>query len=274
MKKIKGFWALFLLSVALVALTAETAEAASYLYNFNSIGTLKEAGSMSESSSPHWWLNSGGYMKINSNGRGSTNLGSLPSTDPWRILYAKNNPVDTDLGLHPQNIFRLITKNKWGNARQETYFVIKSDNLSESSNRNQSNGLLHFNRYQDGSNLYYTGVRVDGSAIIKKKKNGTYYTLAEVKGVYPGSYNRTSSPNLLPKNKWIGIRSDVTNLAGGKVEIKVYIDKGWSGNWELVASAIDDGSKYGGSAITQGGYTGIRTDFMDVEFDNFRVTDL
>ncbi len=261
------------LLVTLATTGAINTEAAEYLYNFNTDGNLQEASSLLTSSSKYWWVNSGGYMKIE-NGKGSTIKDSLKSIDPWRVVYSLSNPKDTDSGYHPQNIFRLISEKKWLNARHEVYFVARKDNLSTSSNRNQSNGLLLFNRYKDSDNLYYTGVRVDGSAIIKKKKNGIYYTLAEIQGIYPGNYDKNSSPNLIPKNKWVGLRSETMNIAGGAVEIRLYVDKEWKGEWELVAKTIDDGKKYGGSAFTSEGYTGIRTDFMDVEFENFRSKDI
>ncbi len=264
----------FVLSITLTTTHAINTEAReSYLYNFNTDGNLQEASSLLTSSSKYWWVNSGGYMKIE-NGKGSTIKDSLKSIDPWRVIYSLNNPKDTDNGYHPQNIFRLVSEKKWTNARHEVYFVVRKDNLSTSSNRNQSNGLLLFNRYEDSDNLYYTGVRVDGSAIIKKKKNGTYYTLAEIKNIYPGTYDKNSSPNLIPKNKWVGIRSETINTNNGGVEIRLYIDKEWKGEWELVAKTIDDGKKYGGSAFTGQGYTGIRTDFMDVEFENFRSIEI
>lgn len=270
----KFYRSVIVLSVTLSTTVAiKTQASQSYLYNFNADGVLKETASLLESSSKYWWLNSGGYLRIE-NGRGSTVKGELKSTDPWRMLYSLSNREDTDNGYHPQNIFRLLSVQKWKNSRQEAYFNVLEDNLSDSSNRNSSNGILLFNRYQDSNNLYYVGIRVDGSAIIKKKKNGNYYTLAEIKGVYPGNYNRSSSPNLIPKNKWVGLRSETLNLANGLVEIKLYIDKGWQGKWELVAKAIDDGKKYGGAALTSEGYTGIRTDFMDVEFENFRSTEI
>lgn len=264
----------FVLSVTLATTGAIDVWAMeNYLYNFNTNGILKEASSLLTSSSKYWWVNSGGYMKIE-NGKGSTVKDSLKTTDPWRLIYSVNNPEDTDNGYHPQNIFRLVSEKKWVDARHEVYFVVKKDNLSTSSNRNQSNGLLLFNKYQDSDNLYYAGIRVDGSAVIKKKKNGTYYTLAEIKNVYPGIYDRDSSPNLIPKNKWVGLRSETMNMPGGAVEIRLYIDKGWQGKWELAAKAIDDGKKYGGSAFVNEGHTGIRTDFMDVEFENFRSLEI
>lgn len=39
----------------------------------------------------------------------------------------------------------------------------------------------------------------------------------------------------------------------------------------LAAEAKDDGKSYGGDAILNEGYAGIRTDFMDVEFDDCRA---
>ena len=122
------------------------------------------------------------------------------------------------------------------------------------------------NRYQNGNNLYYAGIRVDGNAIIKKKLNGKYYTLASSK-IFPGTYNRISNPNLLPKNKWIGLKTEVTNV-NGKVNIKLYVDEGRTGNWVLVLDKTDSGGRFG-TPITSAGYGGIRTDFMDVEFEEF-----
>jgi hypothetical protein len=38
-----------------------------------------------------------------------------------------------------------------------------------------------------------------------------------------------------------------------------------------VAEAKDDGKTFGGAAILNEGYAGIRTDFMDVEFDDYKI---
>src|SRR3989344_6750614 len=76
-------------------------------YSFSSDGILQETGSQQESSSPYWWLNSGAKLII-SNGTGKTIQKELGSNDKWRLLYLYSNPIDTDKGYHPQNIFRLI----------------------------------------------------------------------------------------------------------------------------------------------------------------------
>lgn len=269
-------YALFVVGLLIspkIALAVTAASTPSpYLFDFNQISSVEEASSEINSGSPYWYVNSGAYLKMDGS-RGSTNLGELALTDYWKNLYSLNNPVDTDLGFHPQNIFRLITRSKWENFRQEAYFVIKKSNLSDSPNRNQSNGILLFNRYKDSQDLYYTGVRVDGSAIIKKKKNGIYYTMAEIKNVFPGTYNHDTNPNLLTLNKWIGLRSEVYD-EDGLVKIKLYTDKNWTGTWQLVAEVADDGKTYGGAAITGAGFAGIRTDFMDVQFENYRLRNL
>jgi len=240
--------------------------------NFDTPYTVTEAGSMSGSNSPNWWLSSGAYF-YSTKGIGNTIAGSLSAIDTWRVAYFISNPLDTDNGYYPQNIFRLVLRSKWQNFQQETYFRIAKDNVSDSSNRNASNGLLLFNRYQDGNNLYYTGVRVDGHAIIKKKIGGKYYTMAE-KTFYSGVYSRETNPNLIPVSTWTGLRSEVKTNTDGTVNIKVFIDKDKTGNWILAIEAKDDGESYGGAPILTEGYAGIRTDFMDVEFDDYSIHEL
>lgn len=260
---------LFTLGVILVVLSSFSVLAVTatlvnspYKYSFNTEGTLQESGKMDGSSSPYWWVNSGAYLFI-SNGLGKTNQGALSSDNKWRLLYNTNNPLDTDNGYHPQNIFRLLTRSKWLNSQETAYFKINKDQLSVSPNRDSHNGLLLMSRYQDGNNLYYTGIRVDGAAVIKKKINGRYYTLA-YKKIFPGTYDRKSNPNLLPKSTWIGLRSEVKTLSNGRVNIKLYMDKGKTGNWNLILETTD--SK---SPLLNQGYGGIRTDFMDVEIEDY-----
>ncbi|MDB5178495.1 MAG: hypothetical protein JWN01_438 [Patescibacteria group bacterium] len=250
----------------------------SFSDTFRTSGTLAETGGMGESASPNWWLNSGGLVSF-LNGYGQTIQGALPANSRWRQQYDKNNPADTDGGLHPQNIFRLVTRSRFRQLRQEVFFRVDADELSPSSQRAASNGVLLFNRYQDGNNLYYTGLRVDGHAVIKKKQSltkgagGTYFTMAE-KPVFEGEYNRATKPNLLPKQTWIGLRSVVTTLANGTVDVQLWSDLGKTGNWQPLLEATDDGRGFGGAPITADGYGGVRTDFMDVSLRQYSISEL
>jgi hypothetical protein len=238
---------------------------------FSEKRTLKEAGKMSDSQSLNWWLNSGGVMEMD-NGSAQTNFGSLPENSRWQKLYAKTNSRDTDGGYFPQNIFRLVTREKWQNLDQQVHFNIDKINMSASEYRNESNGALLFNRYYDGDNLYYAGLRVDGHAVIKKKIGGKYFTLAE-KDILSGGkkYDQNDNPNFLPLHQWIGIRSVVTNVGNKKIDIKFFVDLDQSGNWQLVLDTQDKDKSFGGAPLTNPGRAGIRTDFMDVAFQNYKI---
>jgi len=232
---------------------------------------LDESGSMKKSTSDVWWLNSGGIMLIGEK-EFSTNLGSLSRNSNWQKLYAKTNPRDTDEGYYPQNIFRLVTRFKWKTYAQQVYFNISKINLSDSEYRNESNGILLFNRYQDGDNLYYTGLRVDGHAVIKKKIKDKYYTLAEKQIFDNGKkYDIKVNPCLIPTDSWIGIKSEVENIDSETVRIRLYVDKERNGNWQLVLETSDSGNKFGKKPFLKKGYAGIRTDFMDVRFENYSI---
>lgn len=243
--------------------------ASPYTFNFNTAGTIEEAGSADASSSPYWWLNSGGRFII-SGGTGKTLHGDLPSGDRWRLLYAAANSRDTDRGFHPQNLFRLVSRSKWLNYTQSVAFRINRLIMSGSPERNAWSGVLMFNRYLDGNNLYYIGIRHDGKGIIKKKRWGKYYTLAE-KQVYAGGYDRDSTPNLIPGKRWIGLRSIVKTQSNGSVLLQLAMDYQMNGNWQVVVQYTDTSGGSDGAPITSQGYTGIRSDYMDIEFDNYRL---
>jgi len=214
---------------------------------------------MAESADPNFWVNSGGRLVLG-NGFGHTVEGELASDDPWRVAYSRSSSTDTDGGYHPQNLFRLVTRHPYGDFTQTLTFTIRRVNRSASSNRNQSNGVLLFEHYLDGDNLYYAGVRVDGNAVIKKKLRGTYTTLGLVP-VFPGSYDRARNPNLIPENRPVTIQTVTHTNADRSVEIALFVD----GNPAL---DVRDGGT-GGSPISSPGFAGIRTDFMDVEFDDY-----
>jgi hypothetical protein len=243
-----------------------------FKYPFSVDGRLEEIGALENSSSPYWWVSSGAFLDLKG-GLGRTNQGDLGLNSKWQLLYNKNNPIDTDLGLHPQNIFRMTTRSKWQDASHEISYRIDRNQLSASVSRNASNGLLQMTRYLDQNNLYYTGLRVDGYAVIKKKIGGKYFTMY-YKPFFATKkkYDRLLNPNVLPADMWIGLKTVTKNLDANRVSIKFYADVGKTGSWTLIADVTDDGVSYGGPALTAAGYSGLRTDFMDVSMDDFAVT--
>jgi hypothetical protein len=245
---------------------------ASAFVPFSSSFNVEEAGSMAESVSSIFWVSSGGRLSVN-NAIADTIQGDLLPTDNWYTVYLASNAIDTDAGIHPQNIFRLVTKNVWKDATQSLYFKINKLNLSSSPNRNASNGIFMMQRYTDSNNLYYTGLRVDGYAVIKKKINGNYFTMASAK-VFDGTYDHDSAPNLLPLNTWVGFRTETINNTNGGVDINIYVDKAGNGTWVKVLSSIDNNTSYGGNSFSNTGYSGLRTDFMDVSFKSYELNDL
>jgi hypothetical protein len=231
---------------------------------------IEEASNMEESEDTNWWLNSGAQFFVN-NGEGRTIFNRLEIEDEWRVQYEDYNSRETSGGFRPQNIFRLITRARWQNLEQECYFKIKFYELSADKHRAASNGILLLNRYKDEDNLYYTGLRVDGTVVVKKKYKKEYYTMGQEK-VLKGKYNRDNKPNLISENEWVGVRSRVETLDDDKVQIKVFVNfERGSDDWREVLSVVDDGVTYGGPAILGDGYAGIRTDFMDVEFDDYKI---
>lgn len=252
------------------ATVVESNQTLVYRQDFSEDLRLEESDSMANSADAMWWLNSGAYF-LQENGVGKTWQGELPRDSSWRKKYAISTPGSTSNGANPQNIFRLISRQRSKNAAQEVYFKINKYNLSTDEQRDASNGVLLFSRYADANNLYYAGIRVDGRAVVKKKIAGVYYTLAS-KSVFRGNYHRRLNPNLLPLDTWLGLRSEVRNLPNGTVEIRVFMDRSeGKGEWKEVLRAVDKGGKTG-KVLSEAGFGGIRTDFMDVEFDDYQLT--
>ncbi|HWP61118.1 MAG TPA: hypothetical protein VN495_00765, partial [Candidatus Paceibacterota bacterium] len=78
--------------------------------------------------------------------------------------------------------------------------------------------------------------------------------------------------NLLPHNQWIGLRSTTITNADGSVTVTLFMQAA-NGSWTQLLQAVDaGGANVGGTAPIVGAqYTGIRTDFMDVQFSNVRL---
>ena len=276
----KKFIVAAIMGTVFIATTPIAHAATSMYYTFNVDGVLHESWPMDSSSSKYFWLNSGGKLPIE-NGIGGTIQGKLPTNDKWRQLYAKNNPLDTGNGYYPQNLFRWVTRSTWDNVSQELPFKITEMNFTDTPNRDCYSGVLLFARYQpDGQTTYYAGLRQDGGVVIKKKYNGTYYTLKQVNGVFSNGkpYDRNSNPNLIPEDKWMAIKFDVKNKSDGSVSLDLYLDQNYdikkARDWKLVASAADQNNKYGGSPVLSTAHAGVRTDYMDVLFDNYRLTEI
>ena len=262
-----------ILAPALAFASTAASVTSPFLYTFNASGTLPESSPMTESWSPYWWVNSGAYL-VMQDGLGKTVQGALPTLDPWRALYATTNPLDTGDGYYPQNIFRLVTRSSWTNDTEQMQFKIQHTNLTNTTNRGGYSGVLFFSRYQDGDNLYYAGIRQDGTAVIKKKIGGVYYTMDQ-EVVWPGTYDKWTNPTLIPQKQWMDLKLVTETMPDGSVLLTLYLDQTNTGHYAEVAHATDVNGKYGGTpVIANAGYAGIRTDYQDVFFNDFEVTAL
>ena len=259
-----------------VRMALDASFSAYFSESFSTSFELEEAINMDASTNDNFWVNSGAFLIVE-NDIGRTLFGELLKDSKWQKKYQAAREAtakETDGGYNPQNIFRLVTKSKWKNAEQKVFYNVRKYNLSDSFYRKASNGILLFNRYQDGDNLYYVGLRVDGSVIVKKKYKKKYYTMASEK-ILDGVYNQDTNPNLIPTNQWIGVKNKIKTVNSNQVEIKVFINMNKEKeDWKEVLTVVDDGKAFGGDAILTEGYAGIRTDFMDVEFDDYFVGEM
>jgi hypothetical protein len=208
-------------------------------------------------------------MLVIENDIGHTILKVAPEASEWSWRYRRNNPLDTDAGRYPQNLFRLLTKNTVGDADVSASFEIRAINMTDTPNRDTWSGIFVMTRYQDADNLYYAGLRQDGHAVIKKKVGGVYYTLGEVPHFQSHlTYNKYTNPNLIPGQSWMRLKVR-TEAEDDGMHITLFIDQGESGEWQEILSAVDTGT--GGKMHSDPGHVGIRTDYMDVAFDDFVI---
>jgi len=241
--------------------------------NFVLDKVYEEVWESSRNFDDRWWVNSWAFFFVKS-WTWSTVQWELEQWSKWQVSYSKYNWwLETDMWYHPQNIFRLILNEKFRSFIQSAYFKIDKYILSDDPHRWDPNWLLLFNRYVDSDNLYYTWIRVDWAVVIKKKYKWVYYTLAYNK-ILEWTYNRTTNPNLIPINKWIWIKSEVKNLSDTIVSIKLYIDKNNDWNWQLSLSVLDSLKSSWQDVINESWYAWIRTDFMDVEIDNYNINEI
>lgn len=227
---------------------------------------LVEASALDKSTSPDLWLNSGAYFYVLGEGSAHTQFGPLPENSYWHQAYINHNSGSTANGFYPQNIFRLITRTYWRNFTQELGFNIVTTNNTDTEYQNESNGVLLFMRYLDSNNLYYAGLRVDGAFVIKRKREGNYETLAYRK-YFPGEYDASLKNSLIPSDKWHYIKTSIKNNSVGSPQITLYYKESLSDPWQEVLYVVDTSPQ----AITSEASAGIRTDFMDVSFRDYKL---
>jgi hypothetical protein len=240
---------------------------------FDRRGLIQEAHSISESSDPNWWVGSGAYVYLG-NGTATTIQGTLAKDDPFRLSFSSSkSSTDTDSGFRPQNIFRMVNRNIWhGDYTEELYFkYLRYNNMTATGkNLEATNGISLMINYQDQDNLYYVGLRADGFSQIKKKIGGEYSENENPVQIFPGVYK--AYDNLIPQDRWIGLRALVEHkqdkFGNDMIYLSMYVDKKGNGSWEYVTSFLDQ------YRIFKQGHTGIRTDFMDVQFKNYQVNPL
>ena len=217
---------------------------------------IEETRSSETSSSPMLWVSSGALFFVNDAGLGTTVVGELPPDHPWRQEYARTNPRDTDGGGHPQNVFRLFRREILGNAVGGLTFRLLATNPSDSPERGPWSGVFLLHRFLGGGDFYAAGVRMDGRAVIKRKRDGAFTTLA-LRDLFgsPAAFDRNANPNLLPAGRPIRLDTRVETLGDGSVTLGLSVDG------EPVLEATDPGP----SAIRSDGFPGMASDFMDLE---------
>jgi|GEM_PF-4542032 len=237
--------------------------------NFSGDLYIEETARASDSSNADWWLNSGAFV-FRRGDVGYSVEGDLPDGSPWIASYQGSNALATDAGRKPQNVLRLIKRGQWLDTSQEMYFTVLAHNETDSEERGESNGLLLFSRYIDDDHLYYAGIRADGHTVIKKKVAGTYYTLHK-EPFLDGTYNEVTRDSLIPTDTEIGVKVITENLDNGSVRIQLFMDMGRTYNWQKVAEVVDGGIAFGGAPHDVPSNTGLRTDFVDVSFDHYKL---
>ena len=240
---------------------------------FSTPTLLEEAGGYESSLNNLYWLNSGALAYVYGSTSIRTLTGDLEKGSKWQRAYMVSNPIDTENGYHPQNLFRLFTKAVFSDAVYQTYFKITKIVLSQSPNRNESNGVLIMFHAKDNANLYYAGLRVDGTAVIKKKTTGDYMTLGEVPVFAFAKYDKNSNPNLLPLDVWLGVQVKIKELPLKQEDITLSIDIGNSGMWVPMIHVIDT-FQNNVPTLFEPSHAGLRTDFMEVQMKDFTITSI
>jgi hypothetical protein len=87
--------------------------------------------------------------------------------------------------------------------------------------------------------------------------------------VIMGHYDRDQNPDLLPHGIWMQLAATTVTNADRSVTVTLSIEH--NGVSQEVLSATDAGRYDGTPPITGAAPQGIRTDFMDVRFKDYRI---
>jgi hypothetical protein len=99
---------------------------------------------------------------------------------------------------------------------------------------------------------------------------GTHYSLSQSK-VYEGTYDAVTNPSLLPTDRKVGLKLDTGTEANGNVTLKMYLNE--NGSWRLITQTTDNGNQ-GGRALTAAGQSGILASYIDVEYSDYKISNL
>lgn len=225
--------------------------------------TVDETSDPNNSNSYDWQLTSGGYYDLNK-GVLRVNQVDLPSDHKWAKAYATN--VDAEGGAHPENIARIISRQSdFQNFTLSSTFQINRVSLSDSPNRTGDKGLFHMVKYNSQDDLYYCGIRLDGDAVIKRKAGSVYSTLAQIKW-WPGEYDKTTHPCLIPVGVTIGLKTIVKSI-NGVTSLTFFVTEPGTTRYIPVLTVSDNYP-----ALSGPGKIGFRGDFLSWQLDDISIT--
>ena len=94
------------------------------------------------------------------------------------------------------------------------------------------------------------------------------------KQIFPGDYEREKDMSLVPQIEWLTLRTETTTNKKGVVTISLFMKRATETKWTLLLKGLDTGTNFDSPPLVGSHPLGIRTDFMDVEFDNFMAEKL
>jgi hypothetical protein len=189
----------------------------------------------------------------------SNDMSAQPHLDVTSgCLKARNGGKNSRQGWTDDFIFRMVTisrdqageKIMWTDQTMAATLMIRRNKWDRKNEIENYSGLHVFFRYQDSDNLYVASARNDGQMTIKQKCNGTYETLAV--GKLPDRYLDDRKEGRLKPGVWINLKVSAVGPY-----LTFYID----GEPMLNANSVS----------LEWGTTGIRTDNVEIYFDDLKM---